>query len=896
MLPTPRKNRSGLVRQILPSDELFQQLACAYLYSDINNLCPLRRVTVLSDPDTRPTIKDFNMFALLDDADITQIFDTYTKVELTDIIAQVITEIQNIYNSDPSKLDPYLQIFYDRSDVKFPPATPTPPPTPVPATYKINPNLFANFNISSISIPSASVPPHIPSSPSTMLIPHRTPCPFDENTKASKRPPFQTYKHLILTTVDFKSDFLKWYKAAISFLDVSTNCIDPHELVETHFLRITEYEYGVETKNPSFKLSRGYDYYDLFLVLCFFHMPAPTPHSLLTDLEDIKMEPVDPYNFTSHTLASYNAYVKKYKTYILDNADFVNNLADPSILSDQFVRNLSFNKTMLDISKLKLKTFHAVLAQIAEFTAPHIILLEHYPRPSPVSRPSSTHISPPSQVKKDTSKDDKSGSQPPRIYTCWNCEGRPSSANNVAHDYKKCAIECRFCGTFCRTNPDPSKAYCEAFRTFRNDKYAALRAARGTSPGSDRPTKVTTPGSTPSPILYHTCIPSDPTIRNSLPIIDSGATYSCVNNISHMSPLSIYTPIIPNSLGVVTLGDNLTHLPIQGIGQLVGDTTIDVKYVPTLGESVISVADIVDSNNIVFFDKSNMYSITLNDIVETKYNEFLNFAKASKFVSLTSTRACDRLYRMDISPQITHLATPIPPTSTSPIDSTYVSPSSPPSPRTVIHITTSSPPGSTLEELVLFYHTLWNHCTKPMMLSNLSNKVYTPIPRQLTADAIHKYFPKHCVPCSIGSMKVKPHPQRSIPRHIDPGAELQVDIQVWYSTGNRQTIVYNGAKYNLTCVDLATDFTWCYSLRDMKYLCRYLELYGYLFFANTVSCLLYVVTINYILMTFVIGLCKRRLVSNSFHVYLMSIIRSVELSVSTRRSIMLSSKRSLYLT
>ena len=287
----------------------------------------------------------------------------------------------------------------------------------MPATYQINPNLFSNFNISSLSQPLASVPPLITSPPSTVLIPHRTPCAFDENTKASKRPPFHSYKHLILETVDFKSDFLKWYKAAISFLDVSTNCIDPHELVETQFLRITEYEYGVATKNPSFKLSRGYDYYDLFMVLCFFHMPAPTPHSLLTDLEAIKMEPVDPFNFTSHTLASYNAYVKKYKTYILDNADFVNNLADPSILSDQFVRNLSFNKTMLDISKLKLKTFHAVLAQIADFTAPHIKLLEHYPRPSPISRPSSTHISPPSQVKKDTSKDDKSGSQSPRIYT-----------------------------------------------------------------------------------------------------------------------------------------------------------------------------------------------------------------------------------------------------------------------------------------------------------------------------------------------------------------------------------------------------------------------------------------------------------------------------------------------
>ena len=603
-------------------------------------------------------------------------------------------------------------------------------------------------------------------------------------------------------------------------MDISTNCIDPHELVEEQFLLISEYKYGIAHNNPSFKLQRGFDYFDMFTVLCFFYYPEPTTQSLLSDLEAIKMAPIDKTIFNHHSLTSYNDYVMKYEIYIIRNAAFIQSLSDPSVLSDQFIRNLSFDTKMLDVTKLKLKSFQAVIAEIAKFVGPHTALLENSFRPLPAPIiPAISH-----QVQNKSPPLAQPASSPPRTFTCWNCEGRSSPATTVAHDYKKCSLACRFCGSFCRDHPDPKKAYCDLFRAFRNEKYAEVRAARGSHPGSDRSTKVTTPGSTPSPILYHTCLSSASVIRNNLPIIDSGATYSCVNNISHISPYTLSTPIPPNSLGVVTLGDNITHLPIEGVGNLVGDTNIPVKFVPQLGESVISVADIVDSDNIVFFDKTNMYSISFNDVVENKYNEFLDFVRESNLVSFTSTRACDRLYRLDQSPLITHPATPDPLTSTTTLDSTSVSPSSPISTPSVIHIVTSSPPGSTLEELVSFYHNLWNHCTKQMMISNINNKVYTPIPRQLTADAINTYFPKHCIACSIGSMKTKSHPKQSIPRHIDPGAEIQVDIQVWYSTGNKHTIAYNGAKYNLTCVDLATDYTWCYSLRDMKYLCRYLEL------------------------------------------------------------------------
>ena len=138
-------------------------------------------------------------------------------------------------------------------------------------------------------------------------------------------------------------------------MDISTNCIEPHELVNDNFLLITEFEYGAAINNPSFTLNRGFDYHDLFMILCYFYLPEPTTNSLLSDLDAIKMAPVDAHHFTPQTLASYNAYVMQYKIYMMQNSDFINNLADPSVLSDQFIRNLSFNTNMLDVSKLKLK-------------------------------------------------------------------------------------------------------------------------------------------------------------------------------------------------------------------------------------------------------------------------------------------------------------------------------------------------------------------------------------------------------------------------------------------------------------------------------------------------------------------------------------------------------------
>ena len=65
----------------------------------------------------------------------------------------------------------------------------------------------------------------------------------------------------------------------------------------------------------------------------------------------------------------------------------------------------------------------------------------------------------------------------------------------------------------------------------------------------------------------------------SLPIIDSGATFSCVNTRSLIAP---NTFSLPTTSGIVTLSDSTTSLPIEGEGRFIEYPSLPVKYVPQL--------------------------------------------------------------------------------------------------------------------------------------------------------------------------------------------------------------------------------------------------------------------------------------------------------------------------
>ena len=73
-------------------------------------------------------------------------------------------------------------------------------------------------------------------------------------------------------------------------------------------------------------------------------------------------------------------------------------------------------------------------------------------------------------------------------------------------------------------------------------------------------------------------------------------------------------------------------------------------------------------------------------------------------------------------------------------------------------------------------------------------------------------------------MKQRPHLKSSTPRNILLGAEVQLDIQTWFSRGNTKSKAYTGAKHALTIVDLCSDFTWTFGLTDLKRIVRFLEI------------------------------------------------------------------------
>ena len=115
------------------------------------------------------------------------------------------------------------------------------------------------------------------------------------------------------------------------------------------------------------------------------------------------------------------------------------------------------------------------------------------------------------------------------------------------------------------------------------------------------------------------------------------------------------------------------------------------------------------------------------------------------------------------------------------------------------------------------------------MISNILHKVYPNTHRLLTVEAVKEHFPQ-CMACAAGSMKQRPRHRSSEPRNIEAGAEIQIDVQTWASADNIQSVAYNGANHVLTCVDLRTDYTWTYSLRDVKLLTRYLEFLRFVIF------------------------------------------------------------------
>ena len=320
------------------------------------------------------------------------------------------------------------------------------------------------------------------------------------------------------------------------------------------------------------------------------------------------MKPI-PSVFTRSSWDSYNLYYQEFRTFLINNKGSLVDVTAKRI-NGIFMANLSFPKSMLD---LEIYGFTSMVASIAEIQ----IFLKHEMKHIEIHGDPVIHIN-----NTQVSKQKDPG---PRLRNyCWNC----SPLDVEPHVYGNCMSQCRFCTAVC-------KGTCAAFEAYAVKKREAAKirkAARLASTGNKVCYKLVS-SHVPTNIM-HTSIPNTSTVFSTLPILDSGATSSCVNDLAYIMPNTLYIPPIPNSLGVVTLSDGSTTLPIMGTGRLAANTNIIVKYVPQLGESLISIGDhIVDRNNIVIFDKNKSFCISCDDVASTKYNDLINYSTHSNLIS-----------------------------------------------------------------------------------------------------------------------------------------------------------------------------------------------------------------------------------------------------------------------
>ena len=792
-----------------------------YYHTSFGTLFTLK--TSIIALEDQATLVTFPELSLLDEVDRDSIFSMYSMPELLAIRKKTTKLLSKLERTSLTTLKTHIDTFDKIMKIRKQEEL---------DDHRLD-NLLTGFVLYThrpTPVPSSTVHPIITSVPSSRnlpIVPHRLPCNLPPVLQALNQPKLVTYETKIINRIYTAKTYVPMRSELISFLDQSGNYLEATALLSANFILEEELNYGKALGIP-FKLTvPNWDYHELLTMLDHTYYPATAAvDTVLADLEKIIMAPVSKL-FTFASLVNYKDYFSAFNIYLIKNAEMVKNQKE-SVIVNRFITNMSFDPTILKLKEKEHKTMAACLVDVDKYLKVQEDYLSYMDTPSIVPSPPLVLPSPPVVLNNVAVKVARPKATPTQLQGCWNCENQTVPPGTRKHTrYWLCPLNCKFCTEKC-------KGKCQAFLDFSAPRVAALEKLRPHDasvkvrllPGSSTITNLSTIPSVCTNHIIPDVVHNIVNIPNNtvlLPIIDSGATYSCINNVDLLVQNSLTMPTLSNSLGVVMLSDSNTTLPIVGTGKFIDFPSLDVHFVPSLGESLLSVSDIVDKNNIVLFDKMNNYCISCSDEeVISKYNQLIDYSKQHNLISLTSTRSSDKLYRLDPS---------IPPTtdrvksktsSKTKKRSTY---SFPIHHNTInIHHNTINTlhNSMTLEEVVTYYHRAWNHASMDMMISNISNNVYMDTNRLLTIDAIKKHFPR-CMACSVGSMKQRPHPRTSVRRNIALGAEVQVDVQHWYSAGNSDTIAYNGAKYVLTCIDLASDYTWTYSLRDLKYMPRYLE-------------------------------------------------------------------------
>ena len=106
-----------------------------------------------------------------------------------------------------------------------------------------------------------------------------------------------------------------------------------------------------------------------------------------------------------------------------------------------------------------------------------------------------------------------------------------------------------------------------------------------------------------------------------------------------------------------------------------------------------------------------------------------------------------------------------------------------------------------LRDMVRFFHEAWDHPSMELMCKIINEKIFSNIPKELTAKAVRKHFPQ-CEACPAANMTQNPIPREASDRTFVSGEELMVDIKVW--ANNSKALKHRRA---FECVD-------CYRSRN----------------------------------------------------------------------------------
>jgi hypothetical protein len=134
---------------------------------------------------------------------------------------------------------------------------------------------------------------------------------------------------------------------------------------------------------------------------------------------------------------------------------------------------------------------------------------------------------------------------------------------------------------------------------------------------------------------------------------------------------------------------------------------------------------------------------------------------------------------------------------------------------------------SAIPNMIQYFHELWGHPCERVMSNIVTFNSMIGIPKYITTKHIRQYFPHGCKQCACGALSQKPLKNGvKLPRRIalEIGDEVQIDIiGVVDNKEYPLSDSYSGFKYILNAVDLKSDYTMIFLLKNRKGLLHQVE-------------------------------------------------------------------------